>query len=81
MAGNRHTGAMTHPAPSPLPGLATDAELGAGRRVVRCGMCGRPLTGRARLRGLGDDCAHKLGERTAPAVGRFPAAQDGLPGV
>lgn len=70
------------PNPSPLPGLATTAELAAGRRVVRCGMCGRPLTGReARLRGLGEDCRHKLGERTAPGPGRFDVEQDTLPGV
>lgn len=64
----------------PLPGLATDAELGAGRPVVRCGMCGRPLTSReARLYGLGDGCRHKLG--AGPAVrqpGRFEVEQDGL---
>jgi hypothetical protein len=66
----------------PLPGLATDAELAAGRRVVRCGMCGRPLKGReARSWGLGEDCRHKLGERTAPDPGRFDAAQETLPGV
>jgi hypothetical protein len=59
----RHTGRMTDRL---LPGLATDEELAAGRRVVRCGMCGRPLTGQqARMRGLG----------------RFEVEQDGLPGV
>jgi hypothetical protein len=66
---------------SPLPGLATDAELAAGRRVVRCGMCGRPLRGReARLRGLGEGCAHKLGgDPAVRAPGRFDVEQDGLP--
>ena len=32
------------PDPSPLPGLATDAELAVGRPVVRCALCGYPLT-------------------------------------
>ncbi|WP_328912348.1 MULTISPECIES: DUF6011 domain-containing protein [unclassified Streptomyces] len=68
---------------APLPGLATDEELAAGRRVVRCGMCGRPLTGRdARLRGLGDGCRHKLGgDAAVRRPGRFEVEQDGLPGV
>ncbi|WP_328917258.1 MULTISPECIES: DUF6011 domain-containing protein [unclassified Streptomyces] len=68
---------------APLPGLATDEELATGRRVVRCGMCGRPLTGReARLRGLGAGCRHKLGEdATVRRPGRFEVEQDGLPGV
>ena len=65
---------------APLPGLATDEELAAGRAVVLCGMCRRPLRGRdARLRQLGDDCWHKLGG--GPAVrtpGRFEVDQDGL---
>jgi hypothetical protein len=62
--------------PAPLPGL--DEELAAGRRVVRCRVCGRPLVGRARFRGLGDGCAAKFGMRTAPGVGRFEVEQDGL---
>jgi hypothetical protein len=67
-------------APAPLPGLATDGELAAGRRVVKCGMCGRPLTNReARLYGLGDGCRHKLGGGPAVrAPGRFEVEQDGL---
>jgi len=68
-----------HPDPAPLPGLATDEELAAGRRVVRCRVCGHPLTGRtARTLGLGEDCAAKLGMRTAPGAGRFEVEQDGL---
>jgi hypothetical protein len=56
------------------------AELAAGRRVVRCRECHRPLVGReARLRGLGDDCRARLGERTAPGPGRFDVEQDELP--
>lgn len=75
----RHTGPMTPDAPL-LPGLATDAELAAGRRVIRCGMCGRPLAGReARLRGVGDGCAHKLGtDPTVRQPGRFEVEQDWL---
>jgi hypothetical protein len=63
----------------PLPGLVE--ELAAGRRVVRCGMCGRPLTGReARLWGLGEGCRHKLGGAPgAPRPGRFQVEQDQLP--
>lgn len=65
---------------APLPGLATDAELAAGRTVVRCGMCGRRLTSReARLYGLGEGCRHKLGgDRVVRAPGRFDVEQDGL---
>jgi hypothetical protein len=57
------------------------AELAAARAVIRCRECHRPLGGDARLRGIGDDCALRLGIRIAPRPGRFPAAQDGLPGV
>lgn len=65
---------------APLPGLATDAELAAGRRVIRCGMCGRPLESRqARLRGVGEGCRHKLGaDRAVRAPVRFEVEQDGL---
>lgn len=69
--------------PAPLPGLATDEELAAGRHVVLCGMCGRPLKAtRARLVGLGEGCAHKLGQD--PVVrrpGRFEVEQEGIPGL
>lgn len=71
------------PNPHPLPGLATDAELAAGRRVIRCGMCGRPLNDpAARLRGVGEGCWHKL--RPGPVVrnpGRFEVEQETLPGA
>lgn len=66
---------------APLPGLATDDEaLAAGRRVVRCGMCHRPLESReARLRGLGEGCARKLGaDPVVRRPGRFEVEQDGL---
>lgn len=70
------------PDPAPLPGLATEDEIdAAGRTLVRCGMCGRPLHGRtARLRGLGEGCRHKL--QSDPIVrrpGRFEVEQDTLP--
>jgi hypothetical protein len=68
------------PAPSPLPGLATDAELAAGRPVVECQDCGRLLTGReARLWGRGRACRHKQGLDGAPTPGRFDVEQETLP--
>lgn len=72
---------MKPPADAPLPGLATDAELAAGRAVVLCGMCRRPLRGReARLYGLGDGCRHKLGGGpTVRQPGRFEVEQETLP--
>lgn len=67
---------------APLPGLATDAELAAAPAVVRCALCRHPLTGHAaRLLGLGEGCAHKLGVRSVRGPGRFEVEQDGLPGV
>ncbi|WP_333769488.1 DUF6011 domain-containing protein [Streptomyces sp. IBSBF 2435] len=68
------------PDPAPLPGLATDQELAAGYRVVHCAMCGHRLTGReARMRGLGEGCAHKLGLREVRGPGRFEVEQEPLP--
>lgn len=68
------------PTPVPLPGLATDEALAAGRRVVECGECHRPLKGRdARLRGVGAACAHKLGMRGVRGPGRFQVEQEELP--
>lgn len=65
--------------PVPLPGLPPPADLAAGRAVVECRECHRPLSDpAARLLGIGEDCALKLGVRSAPRPGRFPAAQDGL---
>lgn len=69
-------------APAPLPGLATDEELvAAGRRVVRCGLCGRELTNReARMWGLGEGCRHKMDAgRVLRRSGRFEVEQDELP--
>jgi hypothetical protein len=67
---------------APLSGL-DDPESAAGRRVVRCGMCGRPLQSReARLRGLGEGCRHKLdGDPVVRRPGRFDVEQDELPEV
>ncbi|WNI19154.1 DUF6011 domain-containing protein [Actinacidiphila sp. ITFR-21] len=68
------------PDPAPLPGL--HAEPGAGPAVVRCRLCGHPLTNRAaQLLRLGDECARKLGHRDVRGPGRFQVEQDGLPGV
>lgn len=68
--------------PAPLPGLATDAELAAGLRVVECADCGRPLVGReARMWGRGRDCRHKLGQRDVRGPGRFEVEQEGLFGA
>jgi hypothetical protein len=68
---------------APLPGLATDDEVAAGRAVVKCGMCGRPLVSReARLYGLGEGCRHKLG--VGPVLRtprRFEVEQDTIPGA
>ncbi|MFI0900586.1 DUF6011 domain-containing protein [Streptomyces sp. NPDC020983] len=70
------------PDPAPLSGLTADEEP-AGRAVVRCGMCGRPLTSReARRYGAGEGCRRKLGGD--PAVrrpGRFEVEQETLPGA
>lgn len=65
---------------APLPGLDDPGPVG-GRSVVRCGMCGRPLTDPAARRwGLGEQCRHKL--HPGPAVrtpGRFDVEQEELP--
>jgi len=70
------TGPMTPDAP--LPGL--DNDPAAGRPVIRCGMCGRPLESReARMRGVGDGCRDKLHpDRAVRRPGRFEVEQDGL---
>lgn len=59
-----------------------DAEVQPGRTRVWCRLRHRPLedaTSRA-LR-LGPDCAHRLGQRTAPRPADHPVDQDPLPGV
>jgi hypothetical protein len=66
--------------PAPLPGLPE--VVAAGRPVVECRDCGRPLTGReARSWGRGRACRHKHGDWTIRRPGRFDIEQDGLPGT
>ncbi|MER8070384.1 DUF6011 domain-containing protein [Streptomyces sp. NPDC094034] len=63
-----------------LPGTEPD---GPTHRLVRCGMCGRPLTGTASRRtGLGPACDAKL-HPPAPDIRtrRREADQDPLPGI
>lgn len=67
---------MTIDNTAPLP--LTEPE---GRPHVTCRLCGRPLTGPARRRGIGDGCRAKLHERTAPTPTRREVEQDTLPGV
>ena len=71
------------PDPAPLPGLATDEELAAGRRVVLCALCGHPLTdAESRTWGAGERCRRKFGgDPTVRRPGRFEVEQDGLFGV
>ncbi|WP_282687599.1 MULTISPECIES: DUF6011 domain-containing protein [unclassified Streptomyces] len=77
--------------PEPLPGAdeavreerATDGGPPAGRRLVRCRLCGRPLTGAdSRRAGLGPSCDAKL--HPAPPdirTRRHEVDQDPLPGT
>ncbi|HBF83336.1 MULTISPECIES: DUF6011 domain-containing protein [Streptomyces] len=73
--------------PEPLPGLTPDPPAGparpAGRRPVRCALCGRPLTGtQSRRTGLGPDCDAKL-HPPGPDIRtrRHEVEQDPLPGT
>ncbi|MFH9266813.1 MULTISPECIES: DUF6011 domain-containing protein [unclassified Streptomyces] len=77
--------------PEPLPGAAGAAAPGPadegeqhrGRRLVRCRLCGRPLTGTdSRRAGLGPSCDAKL--HPAPPdirTRRHEVDQDPLPGT
>ncbi|WP_405689771.1 DUF6011 domain-containing protein [Streptomyces sp. NBC_00057] len=66
----------------PLPGDGS-ADRATRRRVVRCRMCGRPLTGtQSRRTGLGPACDAKL--HPAPPdirTRRHEVEQDPLPGI
>jgi hypothetical protein len=64
---------------APLPRLDPE-EPEQGRPRVTCGMCGRPLTGAARARGV-DDCRRRLQQRTALRPSRFDVDQDTIPGA
>ena len=68
---------------APLPGLATDEELAAGRSVITCADCDRELSSReARTWGRGRGCRRKHGaDGTVRRPGRFEVEQDELPGV
>lgn len=78
------------PLPEPFPGTGAEPPPGddpagrtARRKVVRCRMCGRPLTGTASRRtGLGPACDAKL--HPAPPdvrTRRHEVEQDPLPGI
>ncbi|MFF8289249.1 DUF6011 domain-containing protein [Streptomyces sp. NPDC016309] len=61
----------------------TGRSAGADARPVRCGLCGRPLTGAASRRtGLGPACDAKL-HPAGPAIRtrRHEVEQDALPGL
>ncbi|WP_326764216.1 DUF6011 domain-containing protein [Streptomyces sp. NBC_01591] len=78
------------PFPEPLPGSGTEPPPGddpdgrtVRRRVVRCRMCGRPLTGtESRRTGLGPACDAKL-HPAPPDIRsrRHEVEQDPLPGT
>ncbi|MEU2669301.1 DUF6011 domain-containing protein [Streptomyces sp. NPDC007164] len=78
------------PLPEPSPGTGTEPPPGDGpagrtarRKVVRCRMCGRLLTGTvSRRTGLGPACDAKL--HPAPPdirTRRHEVEQDPLPGI
>ncbi|MGW4055226.1 DUF6011 domain-containing protein [Streptomyces sp. NPDC004779] len=63
--------------------IAVDSASGASRRLVRCRLCGRPLTGAdSRRTGLGPTCDAKL-HPPAPDIRtrRHEVDQDTLPGL
>ncbi|MFD5066324.1 DUF6011 domain-containing protein [Streptomyces sp. NPDC058369] len=70
---------MESPEAEPLPGTAG----ATGPRVVRCRLCGRPLTGTdSRRTGLGPTCDAKL-HPAPPDIRhrRHEVEQDALPGT
>ncbi|MEW2067771.1 DUF6011 domain-containing protein [Streptomyces sp. NPDC007346] len=78
---------MQSPEPFPEPLPAVDREEHSGdaptRRLIRCRLCGRPLTGAdSRRTGLGPSCDAKL--HPAPPdirTRRHEVEQDTLPGT
>ncbi|MBT2439133.1 hypothetical protein J7E93_03150 [Streptomyces sp. ISL-36] len=63
--------------------IAIDSPPEGSARPVRCGMCGRPLTGaESRRTGLGPSCDAKL-HPPGPAIRtrRHEVDQDPLPGT
>ncbi|MFD8622137.1 DUF6011 domain-containing protein [Streptomyces sp. NPDC059513] len=73
------------PFPEPLPALDREEHSGESpsRRLIRCRLCGRPLTGTdSRRTGLGPSCDAKL--HPAPPdirTRRHEVDQDTLPGT
>ncbi|MEW1630934.1 DUF6011 domain-containing protein [Streptomyces sp. NPDC089173] len=73
------------PFPEPLPAPTREEHSGDGpsRRLIRCRLCGRPLTGAdSRRTGLGPSCDAKL--HPAPPdirTRRHEVDQDTLPGT
>ncbi|SCF56660.1 DUF6011 domain-containing protein [Streptomyces sp. Ncost-T10-10d] len=69
--------------PFPESGVEPSPDRTARRQVVRCRMCGRPLTGtESRRTGLGPACDAKL--HPAPPdirTRRHEVEQDPLPGI
>ncbi|MFB7372258.1 DUF6011 domain-containing protein [Streptomyces sp. NPDC056222] len=63
--------------------IAIDSAPGGTRRIVRCRLCGRPLTGaESRRTGLGPSCDAKL-HPAGPDIRtrRHEVDQDTLPGT
>ncbi|MFE2020068.1 DUF6011 domain-containing protein [Streptomyces sp. NPDC059499] len=76
---------MEYPEPFPelFPGPQPEAGRTEDRRTVRCGLCGRPLTGAdSRRTGLGPSCDAKL-HPAGPDIRtrRHDVEQDTLPGI
>ncbi|MEU3974136.1 DUF6011 domain-containing protein [Streptomyces bacillaris] len=75
----------SEPFPEPLPALDREEHSGdtRPRRLIRCRLCGRPLTGAdSRRTGLGPSCDAKL-HPPSPDIRtrRHEVDQDPLPGT
>ncbi|ARI55716.1 DUF6011 domain-containing protein [Streptomyces bacillaris] len=75
----------SEPFPEPLPALDREERSGDAppRRLIRCRLCGRPLTGAdSRRTGLGPSCDAKL-HPPPPDIRtrRHEVEQDTLPGT